>query len=142
MKCSWRNVTFAVLAAALSLSVVACHGASPSGSSYVPAANSSVSQGADTSAASPDSVGRISSTCGRRIRVIIAGIVDCHFHERGYGNGKFTIHDHTQGIVIINPLSGTRHTRFTVTGAVVGAGYFIVRDTHGHYLVVRVRVRV
>ncbi|HET6277036.1 MAG TPA: hypothetical protein VFE16_13995 [Candidatus Cybelea sp.] len=132
-----------MLAASLSLSVVACRGGgAPGSSSYVPAGSTSVSQDGDTGGATPDREGRISSTCGRHIHVVIAGIVDCRFHERGYGDGKFTLHDHTKGIILIGPLEGSRKTKFTITGAVAGRGFFVVRDTHGNYLVVRVRVTV
>jgi hypothetical protein len=137
-----RSFNWAVLAAFISLSVTACSRSSPSSSAYVPPGASNVSQGVGAGAASPNRVGRISSTCGRHIHILVAGLVDCRFHERGYGDGKFTIHDHTKGLIVITPLEGTRNTKFTITGVLVGRGFFVVRDTRGNYLVVRVRVTV
>jgi hypothetical protein len=141
MKFSLKGLSYAAALASLTLSVAACSGgASPNGTAYVPSGAANVSQPASGGAASPDRHMRIDSTCGRRIHIVVAGLVDCRFHERGYGDGKFTIHDHTKGIVLISALEGTRKTRFTITGAVVGRGFFLVRDTRGNYLVVRVRV--
>lgn len=142
MKSTRSRALLMAFAASLALSIVACHGGTPGSSAYVPAGDASVSQPEDGGAASSDRAGRIASTCGRHIHIVVAGLVDCRFHERGYGDGKFTIRDHTKGIVLIGPLDGTRKTRFTITGAVVGRGFFVVRDTHGNYMVVRVRVTV
>jgi hypothetical protein len=140
MSYSWKHLIYVALAASISLSVAACHGAGPSGPAYVPSASTNLSQSAGAGITSPDRVGRITSTCGRRIHIVVAGVLNCRFHERGYGDGKFTIRDHTKGIILISPLEGTRKTKFTITGAVVGRGFFVVRDTRGNYRVVRVRV--
>ena len=142
MRFNSKSLSYAVLAASISLGLAACRGPSSSGPAYVPSAATNLSQTHGESVGSPDNVGRITSTCGRQIHIVVAGLIDCRFHERGYGDGKFTIRDHTKGIVLITPLEGTRKTRFTITGAVVGRGFFVVRDTRGNYLVVRVRVTI
>jgi hypothetical protein len=82
----------------------------------------------------------IRSSCGHRIHVVVLGIVDCRFHESGYGNATFTLHDHTNGLVIISPTQGNKTTTFTITGAVVGNGFFTVKDGKGNKVRVRVRV--
>jgi len=81
----------------------------------------------------------IKSSCGDKIHIVVAGIVDCKFREHGYG-GMFTLRDHTNGLIAISPLKGDRTTKFTITGVLVGRGYFVVTDTHRNKLRVRVRV--
>ena len=48
--------------------------------------------------------------------------------------------NHTKGLVGITPSKGTKDTTFTVTGLIVGKGYFLVRDSHKNTLKVKVRV--
>jgi hypothetical protein len=93
---------------------------------------------ADGSAATLDN-DAIKSSCGDSIHIVVAGIVDCKFHERGY-DGMFTLHDHTNGLIAISPMKGDRTTKFTITGVLAGRGYFTVTDSHRDKLRVRVRV--
>jgi hypothetical protein len=80
----------------------------------------------------------VQSSCGRSIRIHILGIVTCQFHEDGY-DGMFTIDpSHLSGIATVSPLSGDRHTQFTVTGILEGGGYLIVTGARS----LRVRVQV
>jgi hypothetical protein len=123
-------------ASALLLSVAACHGASPT-TGYMPSATSSVAAPGGVKPADKDE--GIVSTCGGRIHIIIAGIVNCRFHEKGY-EGKFRLHDHTQGLILISPSEGTKRTKFTITGVAVGNGYFIVTDRRGNNIEVDVKV--
>jgi hypothetical protein len=84
--------------------------------------------------------GEILSSCGRRIHVIVAGIVNCHFRLGGDRDATFTLIDHTHGLILISPTTGNRTTKFTITGVLVGSGYFIVRSDNDRRLRVRVRV--
>jgi hypothetical protein len=143
MRFNLKPIALAAGAAALSASLAACHGQSP-GSTYVPTGSTdlSVSQ-AGPGLASPDKKQKkveIVSSCGKHVHIVLAGIVDCKFREQGYGDGTFTLTNDTKGIVIISPMSGTRATTFTILGALVGSGYFEVKDTKGHVLKVTVKV--
>jgi hypothetical protein len=138
-----KRIGVAAGAAALSLSTVACHGQSPGSSGYVPTASTSLSAPQPgTGLGAPDAKRkiRIISSCGKHVRIVLLGILDCKFKEEGYGDGTFTLTNDTKGIVVITPSSGTRKTPFTILGAVLGSGYFVVRDTQKHHLKVRVRV--
>jgi hypothetical protein len=129
-------------AATLVLGAVACHGASPSGTGYVPVGASSIvaPQANGAGAALPDRVsGDIDSTCGNRLHIVLLGIVDCKFKEKGY-DGNFNIFNKTKGIVTISPSSGNSDTTFTILGAVIGRGAFFVRDKDRHHLILRVKV--
>ncbi len=139
-----KRISITAGAAALSLSVVACHGQSPGGSGYVPPASTSFSAAQQsTGFATPDKKKEkieIVSSCGKHVRIVLLGIIDCKFREENYGDGTFTLTNNTNGIVVISPSSGTRATTFTILGAVLGGGNFVVKDKKGHHLKVRVRV--
>jgi hypothetical protein len=143
MRFNLKRSGLTAAAAALSASMVACHGQSP-GSTYVPSGSTALSipqTGAGLLA--PDKKKKkveIVSSCGQHVHIVIAGIVDCKFREQGYGDGTFTLTNDTKGIVIITPMSGTRATTFTILGALIGSGYFEVKDTRGHVLKVTVKV--
>jgi hypothetical protein len=99
--------------AALSLALAACHGGSTGTSSYVPAGSSALQSGPAGIIVGPDVLsGDIDSNCGKRIHIVVAGIIDCKFDEKGYGNRTFTLTDHTNGLILISPTSGNRHTVF------------------------------
>ncbi len=138
---SFRKSLGFVTLAALSLSMVACHGQSSVSPSYLPPSTTGLST-PQTAASGVDESkeSKIVSSCGRRIHIVVAGIIDCKFHEKGHKDRRFTLHDHTHGLVLISPRKGTRETVFTVTGVAVGSGDFVVRDRHGNHAKVRVRV--
>lgn len=122
----------------LVLGVAACHGAPTGGTGYVPVSSSAVAP----QAILPDgkkSDGDIHSTCGKRLHIVLLAIVDCRFKENGY-NGQFNIINKTNGIVTISPMSGDSSTVFTILGALVGSGKFVVKDQKGHNLKLKVRV--
>jgi hypothetical protein len=120
---------WALAFATLSMSVVGCQGAPSGSSTFVPSVNP---------AGAPI---KIKSTCGDRIHIVVAGIVDCKFKEQNKG-GDFKVTVATKGLVSISPSKGDRDTTFTVTGLVLGRGYFLVRDDKGNTLKIRVRVTV
>ncbi len=130
--------------AALLIAVVACHGSSAGNSAYVPTGTSlgapQVTGGSNAAAIADAKRDRIVSSCGRRIHIVVAGILDCRFHEKGYRDGKFRLDNRTAGIILISPSKGTRATKFTITGLVAGNGYFIVKDRRHHRIKVVVRV--
>jgi len=68
----------------------------------------------------------IISSCGEHVHIIVLGIVGCRFHEYGYGDGQFTIHNDTNGVIVIYPSSGNNKTTFSILGAVKGSGDFVV----------------
>ncbi len=128
--------------AAFVLLLTACHG-SPSGTSqYLPSGSTSMSAPAGP-AISPEHEQRgvIYSSCGHRIHIHVAGIISCRFHELRY-HGMFTLHNDTNGLILISPMTGNKHTKFTITGLLVGKGYFTVTDTKGHSVTVHVKVTV
>ena len=125
--------------AALVLGMVACQGGATAPQSFAPY-GSAPAVSTPGNAVLPDKDVDIKSSCGRKVHVVVAGLVDCRFHEHGYGNGLFKIDDHTNGLVTISPTQGDRRTKFTVTGVAVGSGYFFVTDANNHKLRVRVRV--
>ena len=140
MRFNLKRIGFAAGTIAFSLTMVACHGQSPGSSSYIPTNPSGLSvPQAGSGLASPD-VRKIISSCGKHVHIVLAGIVDCKFREPGYGDGTFTLTNHTKGIVVISPSSGTRSTTFTILGAVLGSGYFVAKDTKGREMRVTVKV--
>ncbi len=48
--------------------------------------------------------------------------------------------NNTQGLILISPTSGNGHTKFSITGLVVGSGHFTVQDGRKNRLVVAVKV--
>lgn len=136
--------SFAQVAAitAISFAVAGCHGQGPGTSGYVPASTSALpaAQGTALAPIAPDAKGhKIKSTCGDRIHIVLLGVVDCKFDEKGYG-GVFKVYGHTKGLIAISPSSGTKATTFTVTGLLVGKGSFLIKDHRGNHLKVRVHV--
>jgi hypothetical protein len=120
--------------------MVACHGQTPGSSSYIPTNSTALSESqSGQGLASPD-VRKIISSCGQHVHIVLAGIVDCKFREPGYGGGTFTLTNDTKGIVVISPSSGTKSTTFTILGALLGSGHFVVKDAKGRELRVRVKV--
>jgi hypothetical protein len=117
--------------AILSLGLAACGGGSPTSPAYVPVNNSSI--------LAPNAKVVIGSTCGDRVHIILLGVVTCKFNEKHYG-GNFKITVATKGLVSIDPMKGTKDTKFTVTGLILGKGYFLIRDDQKNTLKVRVRV--
>lgn len=127
---------------AIALGLAACRGASPTSPQYVPSGTSGISSSQLHLAVSPAAGehGELISTCGKHIKVTIAGIVSCHFREGGIVRKDiFTLHDHTNGLILISPTSGGRATKFTITGLVLGTGYFTVNDDKDS---LRITVRV
>jgi hypothetical protein len=127
--------------AVLSLFLAACRGGSSGTAPYLPSSTPSEKSLDRGIAPSNDERGELFSSCGRRIRIVLAGIVNCRFHEAG-GSPKdvFTLKNHTQGLILISPTIGNRYTTFTITGLVIGSGHFTVKDGKGNRLVVTVRV--
>ncbi|HVR45611.1 MAG TPA: hypothetical protein VMT95_03050 [Candidatus Binatia bacterium] len=128
--------------AVLSLILAACHGASSGSAPYLPSSGMSSRQSLDRGIVpNGEEQGELFSSCGDHIRIVLAGIVNCRFHEVG-GSQKdvFTLKNDTQGLILISPLSGNRNTTFTITALVFGSGHFTVKDGKGDRLVVTVRV--
>jgi len=128
--------------AALSLILAACHGGSSGTAPYVPANGTSPQVGDQGLAPNDNDRGEIRSSCGHHVRIVLAGIINCRFHEVGDRDALFTLKNDTQGLILISPMSGNRNTKFTITGLVIGSGHFIVRAAgdKGHRLFVTVRV--
>jgi hypothetical protein len=116
--------------AMLTMGLAACGGSSPTSPAFVPV---------NSSLLAPDAKKVITSTCGDRIHIVLLGIVDCKFKEKNYG-GNFKITIASKGLVSIDPMEGTKDTKFTVTGLLVGKGYFLVKDHQKNTLKVRVKV--
>ena len=114
----------------LSLILGACHGGSSGTAPYLPSA----------APANHEQAGALYSSCGTHIRIVLAGIVNCSFREGGVRHDVFTLKNHTQGLVLISPLTGNERTQFTITGLVIGSGHFTVHDGKGDRLFVSVRV--
>ena len=135
--------SFAITAGAaiLSLGMIACHSQYPGNAGYMPTTPTALSAQQVGGGIEPlGKKGQIESACGHRLRIVIAGILNCRFHEKGYGDGTFTIVNHETGIVGVTPSSGTKATKFTVLGLVAGRGFFLVKDTKGNKYKVRVSV--
>jgi hypothetical protein len=125
--------------AAVTFSVVGCQGGSPGGAAgYTPASSASLPAPAGIL---PDKKhkGDIDSSCGKRIKIVLLGFVDCKFNAPDYG-GNFKVYNHTQGLIGITPETGTKDTTFTVTGLLIGKGSFMVRDHRGQMLKIKVSV--
>ena len=133
MRLSSRIATGFVAGVLCAVGLAACGGGRTGYESYTPSGVAPLAQLA------PDKKASIASTCGTKIHMVIGVFVDCKFKEKGYG-GNFTILNHTKGLVGITPSKGTKDTTFTVTGLLVGKGYFLVRDSHKNTLKVKVRV--
>jgi hypothetical protein len=143
MRFSFNRIGFAAGATALSLAMVACHGQSPGNASYIPSNSTTLSvPQAGAGLAAPDAKHKVQivSSCGKLVHIVLLGIVNCRFREKGYGDGTLTITNDTNGIVVISPMSGTQATKFTILGALVGSGHFTVKDSKGRQLKVRVKV--
>ncbi|MBV8198017.1 MAG: hypothetical protein JO263_07775 [Candidatus Eremiobacteraeota bacterium] len=127
--------------AAFVLLLTACHGSTPGTGQYLPSgtAGTSADNGPVITPAHEER-GEIVSTCGNRIKIKVAGILKCRFHERGYPDKPFTITNHTNGLILISRKKVTDDRKVTITGLVVGSGYFTVADTKGHTLTVYVKV--
>lgn len=129
--------------AALSLILAACHGGSSGTAPYLPGDGASAQRATGRGIAPNDSDrGEILSSCGHRIRIVLAGIVNCRFHEIGGRHAVFTLKNATHGLILISPTTGDRRTTFTITGLVIGSGHFTVRagGDRTHRLLVAVRV--
>jgi hypothetical protein len=122
----------------LSLSVVACHGATSGSPTYLPTSSTENSSGGIAPANKKPPL-KIESSCGDRIHIVLLGFVDCKFNEKNY-DGNFKVTGQTKGLVSISPSHGSKDTKFTVTGLVVGKGYFLIRGSKGVGLKVKVRV--
>lgn len=129
--------------AALSLLLGACHSASSGIAPYFPANGTSSQQAVDRGS-TPEAGrrGELRSSCGHHIRIVLAGIVNCRFHEIGDRDATFTLKNATRGLILISPMTGNRQTLFTITGLVIGSGHFTVRAGRGkrHHLRVSIRV--
>jgi hypothetical protein len=130
-------------AAALALSIVACHGQSAGTPSYLPTGSSGIAtqQQLDRGIApAGEERGEMFSSCGHHVRIILAGIVTCRFHEVGDRDAAFTLKNNTQGLILISPMTGNRGTKFTITGLLLGTGSFTVSAGKGHHITVTVHV--
>jgi hypothetical protein len=143
MEFSRRLSRLVIGSAALALILTACHGASSGTPSYLPTGSSGIStqQQLDRGIApAGEEHGEMFSSCGHHVRIILAGIVTCRFHEVGDRDAAFTLKNHTQGLILISPMTGNRHTKFTITGLVLGTGSFTVSAGKGHRITVTVHV--
>jgi hypothetical protein len=135
-----KSIIIAAGIAALSLSVIGCQG-NPSGNTgYVPAsagAGLAISQPiGDKHKKQPE----ITSNCSHRLHLVVAGLVDCKFREKGYKGGMFTVANDTKGLVLVTPSSGTQGTTFTIVGLVLGSGKLVWSDSNGNKYPIRVKV--
>ncbi len=71
--------------AVLSLILAACHGGSSGTAPYLPAGGTSTLQTVDRGITPGEEHGELFSSCGLHIHIVLAGIVNCHFHEREIG---------------------------------------------------------
>ena len=142
MRFNLKRVGLAAGAIAFSLSIVACHGQSPGSSGYIPTNSTLSVPQAGTGLAAPDAKKKVQivSSCGKHVHIVLLGIVDCRFSEKGYGDGTFTMTNDTKGIIVISPMSGNQSTKFTILGALLGSGHFVVKDAKGRHLKVTVKV--
>ncbi len=126
----------------LSLILAGCHGGSSGTAPSLPASGASSQQSLDRGIVpSYEERGELFSSCGYHIRIVLAGIVNCRFHEVGGGRKDvFTLKNDTHGLILISPMTGNRNTTFTITALVVGSGHFTVNDGKRDYLTVTVRV--
>jgi hypothetical protein len=142
MRFNSKSISLAASAAALSLSMVACHGQYPGSTGYMPTSTSALpaSQVGGIQPAGKKRDIDIHASCSHRLHIVIAGIVDCRFRERGYENGTFTVTDEEKGIVGVTPQSGTQSTVFTIVGLLVGGGHLVWKDTKGNEYKILVKV--
>jgi hypothetical protein len=139
MRFNSKSITIAGGVAALTLSLIGCHGQSPAGSGYMPPSTSAL-PGSQMGSMDRDKKVEIKSSCSHRLHIVIAAIVDCKFREKGYGAGIFTVSNDVNGIVTVSPQSGDRRTVFTILGAVIGTGHLVWKDAKGHDYKIAVRV--
>jgi|SRR5579863_3395573 len=140
-----KSIVTASTLAALTLSMIGCHGQYPGGTGYVPASTTALpaSQAGGAMQPAKDKDKRdidIKSNCGHALHIVIAGIVNCRFRERGYGDGTFAVTDKEQGIITVSPQSGDRTTVFTILGLVAGSGHLVWKDSKGRQFKMAVRV--
>jgi hypothetical protein len=143
MEFSRRLSRLVIGSAALALILTACHGASSGTPSYLPTGSSGIStqQQLDRGIApAGEEHGEMFSSCGHHVRIILAGIVTCRFHEVGDRDANFTVKNNTQGLILISPMTGNRSTKFTIVGLVLGTGSFTVSAGKGHRITVTVHV--
>jgi hypothetical protein len=123
------------------MSAAGCQGGAPSSTQYMPTSTGAAPSIVSSGAFSPDKKkkAKIISSCGQHIKIVLLGIQDCRFHESGY-DGVFNITNDTNGLIGISPTSGGKTTTFTITGLLLGSGYFLVEDSNGTKLKVYVKV--
>lgn len=135
-----KRLVGATLTIALSLSMAACHGQSPSSPNYIPVGSTAVSApqfgGADTFARNRSP---IISLCGNVIKIKLLGFVHCKFREKGY-NGVFKLFNHVPGLLDLKPLLGNEKTNFLLGGLALGNGFFLVKDLRHNFLKIRVQI--
>jgi hypothetical protein len=123
------------------LLLAACRGGSSGTAPSIPASSAASRPLVDRGTAPNGEVrGELFSSCGHHVHIVLAGIVNCRFHEVGDRGDVFTLKNHTRGLILISPMTGTRRTTFTITGLVVGSGHFTVRDGRKNRLIVTVRI--
>lgn len=144
MRLNSKSIVIAGSLAALTLGMIGCHGQDPGSAGYMPPSTSVLPASAIGGMQPAKDHGKkdidIKSNCGHALHIVIAGIVNCRFREKGYGNGTFTVTDKEQGIVTVSPGSGGKSTVFTIVGLVVGSGHLIWKDTKGRHFKMAVRV--
>lgn len=145
MKFDSKSIVIAGTLAALSLSMIGCHGQSPGGAGYVPSSTtvlpaSQMGEGLQPANDKNKEDIDIKSNCGHALHIVIAGIVNCRFREKEYGDGTFAVTDKEQGIISVSPQSGDRTTVFTIAGLIVGSGHLVWKDSKGRQFKMAVRV--
>ena len=141
MRFNLQRITLAAGTAALALSMVACHGQSPS-SGYIPTGSTDISApqtGVDNFGRHRSEKSPIISLCGNVIKIELLGDVRCKFREDGY-NGIFKLFNHVPGLLSLKPLIGDQTTTFLLGGLALGDGFFLVKDLRGNLKLVKVRV--
>jgi hypothetical protein len=137
------NPSRLVLAVAiLALTAAGCQGGGPSSATQLMPASTGAAQSVTTGGTFGSDMKQkpqIISSCGKHIKIVLLGIMNCRFHEVKY-DGDFTITNHTNGLIGITPTSGDKTTTFTITGLILGSGYFLVQDTNKTKLKVFVKV--
>ena len=139
MKFNLKRIALAAGTAALSLSMAACHGQSPSSAGYIPTST-------DVSVPQAGGAGDLArrgspiiSLCGNVIKIKLLGTVHCKFKENGY-NGIFKLFNHVPGLLDLKPLIGNDKTDFLLGGLALGNGFFLVKDLRHHTALIRVRI--
>lgn len=141
MKQRVNPVRLVLALAVLALSAAGCQGGTPSSTQYMPTSTGAAPSSVTTGTFSPDKKkkAKIISSCGQHIKIVLLGIMNCRFHESGY-SGNFTVTNDANGLIGISPNSGDKGTTFTITGLLLGSGYFLVQDSNGTKLKVFVKV--